>query len=120
VFTRRRLGLLSLERLDKLLKYDPETGFFTVLEASGHRRIGDVIGKPVRDGDGVYTYITIDRQQYTAHQIAWYIFHRKLQREGYHIYHINGKRGDNRIENLREVTPRENARARDKRLYDSV
>jgi hypothetical protein len=62
-----------------------------------------------------YISIEVDGKQMSAHRIIWAVHH------GSHptgqIDHINGNRSDNRIGNLRDVTPLENQRnsALDKR-----
>lgn len=53
-----------------------------------------------------YVQVTLKRQQYLAHRIVWCLHNSSWPKE--QIDHINGIRYDNRIENLREVTVREN------------
>ncbi len=44
---------------------------------------------------------------FSAHRIAWYIYHGEVPDE---VDHINGDRTDNRIENLRNVDRKENCK----------
>jgi hypothetical protein len=115
--------LPSPEVLRQLLRYEPETGKLfwrergtewfsdggngaTVSAAMWNRRYAHkeaftVMPVGYRGGRilGVSTY---------AHRIAFAIFHGKWP-DG-EIDHINGNGTDNRIENIRDVTKRENAR----------
>lgn len=50
---------------------------------------------------------------YKVHRIVWFLHNGKIP-EDFHIDHINGKRHDNRIENLRLVVPEINWRNRTK------
>ena len=52
----------------------------------------------------------IDAANFKAHRIAWSIYYGEWPSN--QIDHINGIRTDNRIENLRVVTPQENMRNR--------
>jgi len=55
-----------------------------------------------------YRQITLgSREKYYEHRVIW-IYHNGEIPEGLEIDHINGKRNDNRIENLRLVTRAEN------------
>jgi hypothetical protein len=109
MFSRRRIGLLRLERLDKLMRYDPETGYFISLNKDTcGRHYGAVFGKRVRPGDNLYIEICIDNNMYRAHQIAFFMYYRRHPKQGLIIDHINGYKWDNRIVNIREVTQRQN------------
>jgi len=91
-----------LEELQKTLSYNPVTGYFTK---------HTTVGKKVRSGDRVYISVTIGGRQYQAHRLAWYLYYGREPREGYEVDHINGDKGDNRIENLRELTHSQNVKA---------
>lgn len=54
-----------------------------------------------------YRYGSIFDKNYRTHRVVWAMVHMRWP-EGM-LDHINGKRDDNRIGNLREVTPIENA-----------
>jgi hypothetical protein len=94
---------LTLRRVKQVLDYDQDTGVFTWKVATAtSTKVGTVAGT-VYDG---YRRITIDGVRMFAHRLAWwYSVGKKPTRL---IDHINGLRDDNRIANLRQVTPSEN------------
>ena len=109
---------IKVEVLHELLRYEEDTGklfwrerprkFFSsdqyhtiwnkknagneALKASnqGHL-VGSILGK-----------------HYISHRVIWAMYYNKWPEK--QIDHINGVRNDNRIENLRDVTPQENSR----------
>jgi hypothetical protein len=97
--------LPPLEKLDMILSYNPATGLFTKLKS------GKPTGDRVRPADNRYIIITIGGRSFAAHRLAWYLFHRRPIREGYEIDHFNGDKGDNRIENLRELNGAQNMKS---------
>ena len=99
---------ITQERLKELLDYDPLTGVFT-WHIRPNRRIfeGDVAGRINKSG---YISIRLDNKEYTGHRLAWLWCYGKFP--DHEIDHINQKRDDNRLENLREVTKSENSRNR--------
>ena len=101
---------LTIERLMELLHYDPETGLFTRLidaGTSGKSRAGCIAGTRRHDG---YVFIIIDRRSYSAHRLAWFYVHGRWP--GHEIDHVDGNPSNNRLQNLREATHKENTRNR--------
>jgi len=95
--TTTKQAKLTAERLRERLRYDAETGAFTRRVGSGHARAGEMAGTVHSTG---YVRITIDGGKYTAHHLAWLYVHGVWPSD--QIEHINRKRSDNRIANLRE------------------
>jgi hypothetical protein len=91
--------ILTQEYLRDYLVYDSHTGLMT--------RKKHAIGK-YHEG---YLYISINGSTYGAHRLAWIYEYGSIP-EGLVIDHINGKRHDNKITNLRAVTQSENAKNR--------
>ena len=95
---------LTAERLRELLHYDLATGVFTrIARRNSNAKIGDQAGSLRADG---YHIIRLDNKIYRTHRLAWlYVHSRWPDKE---IDHVNGKRTDNWIANLREATRSEN------------
>jgi hypothetical protein len=102
---------LTVERLREILDYESTTGTF-VWRQRAHRskyaHNARYIGKPAgwlnKKG---YVYIKIDAHKYRTARLAWLHFYGSWPK--LHVDHINGDRADNRIANLREVTPQQNS-----------
>lgn len=93
------------EYLLKLFRYDPENGnLYRRISVSDRTKVGDLVGSVSGTG---YWKTSIDGVMYLVHRIIYKI-HRGS--DPLHIDHINGVRGNNRIENLRSVTRQENHR----------
>jgi hypothetical protein len=92
------------EELKELLDYNPEIGVF-IWKVSNSNRIskGSVAGCSNSLG---YITISVKGKQYYAHRLAWLYVYGEWPKG--QIDHINGNRSDNRIENLRNITQREN------------
>jgi len=85
-------------QLRKNFIYDPETGVFTRIRASGGAKIGDT----PRPGSEGYVRIRLCSKTYAAHRLAWLWVYGELPAG--EIDHINGIKSDNRISNLRDVS----------------
>ena len=83
--------------------YDPETGKFW-REAGCATRSG-------------YRYIWFRGRQHLEHRVAWFLHYGEWPSD--QIDHVNGKRDDNRISNLRIATPSENLRNRAKPINNT-
>lgn len=81
----------------KYFSYSAETG---KIERSDRKNSCGSIDK-----DG-YLILKIKGKQFKAHRIAWFLYYGVFPT--FEIDHINHSRTDNRIENLREVTRKEN------------
>lgn len=97
-------------RWKALLAYDPNTGAL-VWKPRGvafwdARNAGNEAGALCPNTG--YRYLTLDGARRLAHRVVWALAHGHMP-EG-QIDHINGKRDDNRLCNLRDVTAAENRR----------
>jgi len=98
--------MITQARLRELLDYDPETGVFVwKVRRSRSAKAGSVAGSRNLEG---YINIKIAGSTYKAHRLVWLYAAGKLPRK--QIDHINCVRDDNRLVNLREASPNENAR----------
>lgn len=80
--------------IPKPLFYDPETGLF--------QRGGKPTGRITPNG---YVRIKIGPKQKMAHHVAWFMTYGVWP---HRVDHLNGKRDDNRIANLRLATQEQN------------
>lgn len=89
------------------LAYNPGTGAFVWAVARCRPHKGSIAGW--RAGSG-YWVITLGGVKFYAHRLAWLISHGVWPAGD--IDHINGKRSDNRLVNLRDVSHAENGQNR--------
>lgn len=90
---------LTLQRLQKLLSYDAESGLF-FWTGIAHRSVRNKkAGCPNKDG---HIRIRFDGKAHYAHRLAWLYVYGCMP--SMQIDHINGIRDDNRISNLRDVS----------------
>jgi hypothetical protein len=102
--------LPTLDRLNELFTYDPESGDLRWKVSYTNRvRAGDIAGCICpRSG---YRFIGIDGVRYVCTRIIWMI-HYGEDPGALEIDHINRHKLDNSIKNLRAVTHRENQQNR--------
>jgi hypothetical protein len=103
------MRMITAEYVRRRLDYDPETGIF-VWKLRGPdnktwntRYAGEVAGNIKSDG---YRQINIDGKLYRAARLAWLITNGEWPEN--EIDHINRKRDEDRLTNLREATRTEN------------
>ena len=99
-----RHATITHDTLNELLHYDMDTGLFTWLVARGKATCGVVAGRIDHQG---YRIIVINGRKYRAHRLAWFLVYGSFPKNG--LDHINGDKLDNRIENLRDVSPSVNS-----------
>lgn len=97
---------LSQDLLKELLSYEKSTGLFFWKIKKGSRAKGDQAGSKRKDG---YIEIRINRKLYLAHRLAWLYVNGEFPEC---LDHIDHNTSNNKIENLRNVSHRENMRNR--------
>ena len=97
---------MNQKELKEKLNYNKDTGIFTwKYNASSRVKIGDKAGSKNKEG---YIKICINNKAYSAHRLAWLYEYGNFPKN--YTDHINGIKDDNKICNLRDVTPRESAK----------
>lgn len=95
--------MITQKELHAMFAYIPETGKMIHLHTvQGGKQAGQEAGSPHNAG---YLQICIRRKKYLIHRLIWLYVHGNWPTQ---IDHINGKRSDNRLENLRECTYSQN------------
>jgi hypothetical protein len=101
---------MDLARLTELLHYTPETGVFTWKVSAGKGAVGKIAGH-ARGSAHAPHYKTIEiginGRNYRAHRLAWLWIHGVLPES--EIDHIDGDGTNNRIDNLRLATHKQNS-----------
>lgn len=96
-----------IANLSRIVEYTPSDGTlrWRVKRNShgGKAQPGNRVGWLRSDG---YLETTLLGKKYKVHRLVWLLNRGVWPKR--HIDHVNGKRDDNRIENLREATPAQN------------
>lgn len=95
--------MITQDILKEQLLYDPLTGLFTFRNKKGGMPAGSVAGYVQKDG---YIAISVNGVQYKAHRLAWLYSYGRFPE--YYLDHINMRKDDNRIDNLRIATRSQN------------
>lgn len=95
---------MDQETLRKILRYDSNTGYFYWIES--RHLIEEGQRAEIDRGDG-YLSIYYEGRYHRAHRLAWIYIHGEISARVL-IDHINCIRSDNRIENLRLCSRKEN------------
>jgi len=95
--------MISIDRLRKELSYDENTGLFYWNVRKQARKHGWFSGNKKTDG---YGQIYFEGKHILVHHVAWMI--KYGEKPPFIIDHINRDIKDNRIKNLRLVTPSQN------------
>ena len=111
---------ITARRVREVLSYDSETGAFTRLARLAQRhQVGDRADFLVTGGGAAgYRRVAIDSRRFLAHRVAWLYVHGAWPSR--QIDHINGDRGDNRIANLRDASPKLNVENQRRARADSA
>lgn len=85
------------------------------IKPSSKSKIGDKAGYLLNNG---YLMVQYNYKPYLLHRLIWEYFNGPIP-EGWEVDHINHVKDDNRIENLRIVTRKENCKNRSKNCNNS-
>lgn len=109
--------MLTQEQLKELVKYEPDTGIFTLIKyrTGTTRKIGDPLGSFTKAG---YLETCINQKRYYLHRLA-FLYTTGEMPSGV-IDHINGNPSDNRWVNLRCVDQKANGENTNKLRTDST
>jgi hypothetical protein len=94
--------MITQLKLQEMFEYRQDGSLIHRHTVQGGKQKGAVAGSPHNAG---YRQICIDRKKYLLHRLIWCYHYGEIPNQ---IDHINGKRSDNRIENLRECSYSQN------------
>jgi hypothetical protein len=98
---------VTAEWVRSILIYDPETGEFRWRTDGWGERPHKAGARAEKKASAGYLKIWARGHQLTAHRVAWLYVYGEFPAG--QIDHINGVKTDNRMSNLRDVTPRVNS-----------
>ena len=100
--------------IEDQLTYNPDTGLFKWLEDNHRKKKGWFSGTDLGNG---YLVIKINNKVVRTHRLAWYLMNGAWPKQ--QIDHIDGNNSNNKLSNLRDVSPAENSQNRRKVRPDS-
>jgi len=95
--------MITQQRLHELFEYREDGNLIWKIKIGKRIKVGDIAGAY----DQGYTRISINYTRYPLHRLI-FLYHHGYLTVGLQIDHIDGNSENNRIENLREVTQRQN------------
>ena len=93
---------LNYKIAKSVFTYKPDGTLVWKVKAAKWIKPGDIVGSLIKG----YVCTKYKYTRYSVHRIIWLLHHKKFPNGS--IDHINGIRSDNRIQNLRDCTHREN------------
>lgn len=96
--------MITQKELKQRLHYNPLTGIFTWLVVKKHNLVGKEAGCSMKIG---YRDIYMAPRRYYSHRLAWLYVYGYMPDK---IDHKDGIRYNNRIDNLRDVSQKENTK----------
>jgi hypothetical protein len=94
--------MITQPKLHEMFEYRDDGNLIHRHTVQGGKRAGEIAGSSHNAG---YRQITINRKKYLVHRLIWVYHYGEMPTQ---IDHINGKRSDNRVENLRECSYSQN------------
>lgn len=95
---------ITPENVRQIFDYNPDTGELKWKKKISYKiRVGDNVGCLTKRG---YLLTKYKYRRYFNHTIIWIFSHKKYP--NYVIDHIDGNKTNNKIENLRDITVRDN------------
>ena len=97
--------MITQQRLHELFEYRDDGNLIRKVSTTNRVKVGDVAG--YRNNNNGRYYVTFNKKNYLLHR--WiFMYHHGYLTNGKDVDHIDGNPGNNRIENLREITHAQN------------